>query len=119
MRTEKQKKSSNSNWLIFYFTGVLNSSVNYIKKFNLGKRINYLLVTLMAISRAIITLQKAKPVWKQGNGTLIKIEDMGSDHIEACISFLKRGGVPKNTYIENSYWIFLFEAELYHRNNNP
>ena len=118
MRTEKQKKSSNSNWLIFYFTGILNSSTGYIERFSLGKGTRYLLGTLIALSRAIISLQKAKPVWRQGNGIPIKIDDMASDHIEACIHFLKRGGVPKNTYIENSYWVFLFEAELYHRNNN-
>lgn len=114
MKEEKKSDQKATNWLAFYFRGVSAACKKNLLK-DIDDRTRSIIALIGALADVVPESSKGTIKWKQGNGSMINIEDMTTEHIHACISFIKRGCIKGNTEIENQYWITIFQSEIYRR----
>ena len=114
MKGERKLDRKITNWLTFYFRGVSAACKKNLLK-DIDDRTRSIIELIEMLANTVSESSKGTIKWKQGNGSVINIEDMTTDHIHSCISFIKRRCIRKNTEIENLYWITIFQSEIYRR----
>mgnify|MGYP003611911047 CR=1 FL=1 len=111
MKEEKKSNQKITNWLAFYFRGISAACKKNLLK-DIDDRTKSVITLIGMLANIVPESSRRAIKWKQGNGSVINIEDMTTDHIHSCISFIKGGRIKKNTEIENLYWIIIFQSEI-------
>lgn len=114
MKGEKKLDQKITNWLAFYFRGVSAACKKNLLK-DIDDRTRSIIMYIGALANIVSESYKGDIKWKRGDGNMINVEDMTTEHIHNCISFIRRGLIKKETEIENYYWIIIFQSELYRR----
>lgn len=81
-----------------------------------------LLKKILVLINLVLNIKEGTPImWKQGNGTLISIKDMTTDHINASLNMMRRTRnlMWNGDEYQFFHWEHAFMSELYRRRNSP
>lgn len=111
--TEKQRISAKKNFIKLMLKWVLSVKLSE----NCSKLDLVLLDVIHAAASVLDSESKgAEEIWQTGNGDLIKVKDMETEHIQNALRFIHAGRMRNKEQSWLVFWDLVFSIELKRRN---